>query len=122
MLQLLPSFWKYSPQMIHTRRIPRLNVDNSLNSLIKIVIDHMELKDVALHMVKKMELVANLHESLLENLEHAQKKQRKTNFTKKGCMMFVGFDEKKVWIKMQKLEKKRVIVGELGRPFHLFWL
>jgi len=102
MLQLLPSFWKYLPYMILTRRTPRLNVDNSLNSLIKIVDDHMELKDVFLHMVKKMELVACLHDSLLENLEHAQKKQRKTNFIKKGRMMFVGFDEKKVWVKMQK--------------------
>ncbi len=92
--------------MILIRRTPRLNVDNSLNSLIKIVVDHMELKDVALHMVKKMELVASLHESSLENLKHAQKKQRKTNFTKKGRMMFVGFDEKKMWIKMQKLDKK----------------
>ncbi len=53
-----------------------MNVDNNLNSLIKIVDDHMELKDVFLHMVKKVELVACLHDSLIENLEHAQKKQR----------------------------------------------
>jgi hypothetical protein len=51
----------------------------------------MELKDVALH----TELEVSLHESLLENLEHVQKRQRKTNFTKKGRMMFVGFDEKR---------------------------
>jgi hypothetical protein len=108
--------------MILTRRTPRLNVNNSLNSLIKIVVAHMELKDVASHMVKKLELVASLHESLLENLEHAQKKQKMTNFTKKGHMMFVGFDEKKVWIKMQKLDKKKVIVGKLGRPLHICWL
>ncbi len=98
-----------------------MNVDNSLNSLIKIVVAHVELKDVASHIMKKMELVASLHESLLEKLEHAQKKQKKANFTKKGCMMFVGF-EKKVWIKMQKLDKKKVIVGKLGRPLHICWL
>jgi hypothetical protein len=34
--------------MILTRRTPRLNVDNSLNSLIKIIVDHMELKDLTL--------------------------------------------------------------------------
>jgi len=73
MLQLLPSFWKYLPYMILIRKTPRLNVDNSLNSLIKIVVDHMELKDVALHMVKKMELVASLHYLKIWNMHKRSK-------------------------------------------------
>jgi hypothetical protein len=35
-------------------------------------------------MVKKLELLASLHESLLENLEHAQKKQEEDKFYQKG--------------------------------------
>jgi hypothetical protein len=39
-------------------------------------------------MVSKMELVAKLHESLLKNVDHAQKKQKRTYAAKKGHIMF----------------------------------
>jgi hypothetical protein len=57
--------------MILTRMIPRLTVDNRLNNLTQVMDDHIDLEEMALQMVFKMELVAQLHESLLENVDWA---------------------------------------------------
>jgi hypothetical protein len=55
---------------------------------------------MALQMVSKMELVAQLHESLLENVDQTQKKQKKTYVAIKGLVMFHSFGDGKVSIKM----------------------
>jgi hypothetical protein len=40
-----------------------------LNSLTQVVDDQIDLEKMALQMVSKMELMAQLHESLLENVD-----------------------------------------------------
>ncbi len=55
--------------MILIGMIPRLTIDNWLNSLTQVVDDQIDLEKMALQMVSKMELMAQLHESLLENVD-----------------------------------------------------
>ncbi len=57
---------RYSPYMNMTNMIPRLTIDNRLNNLTHIVEDRIVHKEMALHMVFKMKLVGQLHESLLQ--------------------------------------------------------
>jgi hypothetical protein len=65
---------RYSPYMIMTNMTPRLTIDNRLNNSTQIVEDRIVHEEMALHMVFKMKLVAQLHESLLQNVDQAQKK------------------------------------------------
>jgi hypothetical protein len=50
---------------------PRLTIDNRLNSLTQVMDDQIDLEEMTLQMVFKMELVAQFHESLLENVDRA---------------------------------------------------
>jgi hypothetical protein len=47
----------------------------------------------------------------LENVEQAQKKQRKVYATRKGLQLFKGFEEGDIKIKMCKPSKKRSVMG-----------
>jgi hypothetical protein len=51
-----------------------------------------------------------VHKSLLENVEHAQRKQRKVYDAKKGLQTFEGFIEN-TKIKMRRLGKKRSLLS-----------
>jgi hypothetical protein len=52
-------------------------------------------------MILKMQLIANVHKNLLENVEEAQRKQRKVYATRKGLQTFEGFT-KNAKVKMRK--------------------
>lgn len=60
--------------MVLTARTSKLTIDNNLNGLCDIFDEHVGLEIVAKQMVLKMQLIANVHKSLLENMEHVQKK------------------------------------------------
>ncbi len=49
-----------------------------------------------------MELVAQLHQSLLDNVDQVQKKQHKTYVARGGWLLFVGFKVGDTWVKMKK--------------------
>ncbi len=55
--------------MIIMGMTPRLTIDNRLNSLTQVMDDQIDLEEMTLQMVFKMELVAQFHESLLENVD-----------------------------------------------------
>ncbi len=58
--------------------------------------DQVKFQDLVVQMVSKMELIViQLHESLLENVEHAQKKHRVTYVIKKRRIMFHFFGKEK---------------------------
>ncbi len=57
--------------MIIMGMTPRLTIDNRLNSLTQVMDDQIDLEEMTLQMVFKMELVAQFHESLLENVDRA---------------------------------------------------
>jgi hypothetical protein len=57
-----------------TGRTPRLNINNSRSGLCD-VFDEQETPEVmANQMIFKMQLITSVHKSLLENVEHAQRK------------------------------------------------
>jgi len=64
---------KFSPYMILIGRSPRLTIDNNINTLIEIVDDEIDTNTMVVCMIKKMELVTQLHESLLEDVGQTQK-------------------------------------------------
>ncbi len=59
--------------MILIGRTPRLTIDNKINTLIEIVDDEIDTNTMVVCMIKKMELITQLHESLLEDVRQTQK-------------------------------------------------
>ncbi len=72
---------------------------------------------MALQMISKMEFAVQFHESLLENVDWAQKKQKRTYVTRKGRVMFHSFGDGEVSIKMQKLGKKKSFLASQEGPY-----
>jgi hypothetical protein len=62
---------KYSPFLVLTSRMPRLTIDNSLSGLCDVVDEQKSLEVVANQMILKTQLIASVHKSRLENVEHA---------------------------------------------------
>ncbi len=65
---------KYSPFMVLIGRTPRLTIDNNLSGLCDVFNEQENPKVKAEQMILKMRLIANVHKTLLENVEHAQTK------------------------------------------------
>jgi len=62
------------------------------------------------NMILKMQLITNVHKYLLENVEHAQRKQRKVYATRKGLQTFDGFVEN-TKVKMCRPGRKRSLLN-----------
>lgn len=73
--------------------------------------DQIDPQEMAIQMVNKMELVTKLHESLLENVDQVQQKQKGTYATRKGHIMFHSFGEEEVWMKMRKPNEKKYLLA-----------
>jgi hypothetical protein len=67
-------------------------------------------------MILKMWLIASVHKTLLENVEHAQKRQRKVYATRKGLQTFESFIEN-AKIKMRRPGKKRSLLSNWEGPY-----
>ncbi len=65
---------KFLPYMILTGRSPRLRADNYLNTLTNVIDDSSNVEDTAVQFLEKVKLIASIHEDVLLNVEHAQKK------------------------------------------------
>ncbi len=63
-----------------------------------------------------MELIANVHKSLLENVEHAQRKQKKVYVAIKELQAFEGFIEN-TKVKMCIPGKKRSLLNNWKGPY-----
>ncbi len=94
---------------------PKLTTDNNFNGLCNVLDEHATLEVMVELMVHKMELIANVHKSLLENVEHVQKKQQEVYATRKGLQIFDGFEKNKV--KMCKPSKKKSLVHNQEGPY-----
>jgi uncharacterized protein YmfQ (DUF2313 family) len=73
--------------------------------------DHIVHEEMALHMVSKMKLVVKLHESLLQNVDQAQKKQKRTYAARKGWVLFHSFEDGEMLVKMRKPSKKKSLLA-----------
>ncbi len=67
-------------------------------------------------MILKMQLIASVHKSLLENVEHVQRKQRKVYVAKKRLQTFEGFI-KNTKVKMRRPGKKRSLFNNQEGPY-----
>ncbi len=83
---------KFFPFMILTGRSLRLRADNYLNALTDVIEDGTDVEVAAAQFLEKVKLIAGIHESILLNVEHAQKKQKSTYATRKGKICL------KVWL------------------------
>jgi hypothetical protein len=61
-----------------------------LNALTYVIDDGADIKIVATQFLEKVKLIASIHESVLLNVEQAQKKQKNTYATRKGKHLFEG--------------------------------
>jgi hypothetical protein len=66
------------------RRTPRLRADNYLDTLTTEVDDTVGEEATAEQFMRKVKLIASIHENVLINVEHAQQKQKRTYATRKG--------------------------------------
>ncbi len=107
---------KYSPFMVLIECTPRLTIDNNFNGLCDVFDEFVGLEVTVKQMVQKMQLIAVLHRSLLENVEHAQKKQRKTHIICKGLHTFDGFESNNK-VKMHRLGKNKSLMWNWERPY-----
>ncbi len=60
---------KFSPFMILTGRSPHLKADNYLNALTDVTDDSANVEVAVAQFLKKVELIASIHESVLLNVE-----------------------------------------------------
>ncbi len=69
-----PSHHEILSLHVLTRRTPRPTIDNSLSCLCDVFDEQASAEVMANQMIFKMQLIVSVHKSLLENVEHAQKK------------------------------------------------
>jgi hypothetical protein len=108
---------KFSPFMILTGRSLRLRADNCRNVLTDVVDDEAGVEHVATQFLEKVRLIASIHESVLLNIEQAQKKQRSTYANRKGKHLFEGLIAGETMVKMKKPRKKRVLAASWEGPY-----
>jgi hypothetical protein len=108
---------RFSPFMILTGRSPRLRADNCLNALIDAVDDEAGVEHVTAQFLEKVRLIASIHESVLLNVEQAQKKQRNTYANRKGKHLFEGLIAGETMVKMKKSGKKRALATSWEGPY-----
>jgi hypothetical protein len=100
---------KFLPFIVLTGRSPRLRADNYLSALTGVVNDGVDVEQIAAQFLEKVNLIANIHESVLLNVEHAQKRQRSTYANRKGKHLFEGLIAGETMVKMKRLSKKHAL-------------
>jgi hypothetical protein len=82
-----------------------------------VVDDEAGVEHVAAQFLEKVRLIASIHESVLLNIEQAQKKQRSTYANRKGKHLFEGLIAGETMVKMKKPRKKRVLAASWEGPY-----
>ncbi len=108
---------KFSPFMILTGRSPRLRADNHLNALTNEVNDTFSVEDTAIQFLEKVQFIGSIHESVLLNVEQAQKKQKNTYANRPGKHLFEGLVAGESMVKMKKPGKRRALVASWEGPY-----
>jgi len=103
--------------MVLTGRSPRLRADNYLSALTSVVDDGDDVEQIAAQFLEKVKLIASIHESVLLNVEQAQKKQRGTYASRKGKHLFEGLVTGETMVKMKRPGKKRALATSWEGPY-----
>jgi hypothetical protein len=79
--------------------------------------DGVDVEVAAAQFLEKVRFIASIHESVLLNVEQAQKKQRSTYANRKGKHMFEGLVVGMSMVKMKKLGKRRALTASWEGPY-----
>jgi hypothetical protein len=96
--------------MVLTGCTPRLAIDNNLSGLCDVFDEQENLEVIIDQMILKMWLIASVHKSLLENVKHVQRKQKKVYVARKRLQTFEGFT-KNTKVKMHRPKKKKSLLN-----------
>jgi transposase InsO family protein len=108
---------KFSPFMIMIGQSPRLRADNYLNALTNKVDDTYSIEDTAVQFLEKVQLIASIHESVLLNVEQAQKRQKNAYANQPSKHLFEGLVAGKSMVKMKKPGKRRALIASWEGPY-----
>jgi hypothetical protein len=75
------------------------------------------VEDTAVQFLEKVKLIASIHENVLLNVEHAQKKQRNTYANWSGKHLFEGLVAGVSIVKMKKPSKRRALSASWESPY-----
>jgi hypothetical protein len=64
-----------------------------------------------------MKLITIIHENVLFNVEHAQKKQKRTYATRNGKQTFEGLVIRQTMVQMKKPAKKKALTSSWEGPY-----
>ncbi len=79
--------------------------------------DGVDVEQIATQFLEKVKLIASIHESVLLNIEQAQKKQRSTYASRKGKHLFEGLIARETMVKMKKPGKKCALAASSEGPY-----
>jgi hypothetical protein len=113
----IQSSTKFSPFMILTGRTPRLRADNYLDALTAEVNDTAGVESTTEQFMRKVKLIASIHENVLINVEQAHQKQKRTYATGKGKQAFEGLIAGEMMVKMKKPGKKKALTASWEGPY-----
>jgi len=88
-----------------------------MNALTNEVNDTSSVEHTAVQFLEKVQLIASIHESVLLNVEQAQKKQRNTYANRPGKHLFEGLVAGKSMVKMKKPGKRRALIASCESPY-----
>ncbi len=88
-----------------------------MNALADVIDDGAGIEIAAAEFLEKVKLIESIHESVLLNVEQAQKKQRNTYATRKGKHLFEGLVAGVSMVKMKKPGKRRVLTASWEGPY-----
>ncbi len=107
---------KFSPFTILIGRTPRLRADNYLQALTTETNDGVNVDDAAAQFLQKVELIASIHNMLL-NVGQAQKQQKKAYVARKGKHLFEGLIAGQTMVKMKKPWKRKALTASWEGPY-----
>jgi hypothetical protein len=103
--------------MILIGHTPRLRADNYLQALTAEIDDTTNVETMVEQFMQKVTLIASIHETVLLNVEQAQKKQKRTYATRKGKQVFEGLSARETMVKMRKPGKKKALTASWEGPY-----
>jgi hypothetical protein len=79
--------------------------------------DGDDIEEAAAQFLQKMELIGSIHNSVLCNVEQAQKQQKKVHAARRGKHLFEGLIAGQTMVKMKKPGKRRALSASWEGPY-----
>jgi hypothetical protein len=71
----------------------------------------------ATQFIQKVEIIASIHDNVLQNVEHAQRQQKKSYAARRGKHLFEGLIAGQLMVKMKKPGKRRALTASWEGPY-----